>query len=137
MMVDAMRDHFGVGFRAEGVPEVDEPGPQRLVIFDDAVVHDGDPVARDVRMRIARGRHAVGGPAGVGDADVTLNRRRGEGVLQSLDLAHRAHAGELMLLRQHGEPGRVVAAVLEAPQALDEDRNRIAFRNNTDDSAHN
>ncbi len=136
MMVDSMRDHFGVGFRAEGIPEVDEPGPQRLVVFDDAVVHDGDAVERDVRMRIARGRHAVGGPAGVGDADVPRDGRRGERVLQCLDLAHRAQTGELMTLGQHGEPRRIVAAVLEAPQALDEDRNRIAFRNNTDDSAH-
>ena len=42
---------------------------QFFEVFDDAVVHHGQP-AGDVRVGVALGGHAVGGPAGVGDADV-------------------------------------------------------------------
>ena len=37
---------------------------------------------------------------------------------------------------QHGDAGRVVAAVLEAAQAFDQDGNDVAISDGADDSAH-
>ena len=74
VVVDAMRDHLGVGLGAELVAAPLEVRAQLLVVLDDAVVHDREPVARDVRVRVALARHPVGGPAGVGDADLAGGR---------------------------------------------------------------
>ncbi len=51
-MVNAVRDDLGVGFRGEAVTQALELRAQRLVIFDDAVVNDRDPVARNVRVGV-------------------------------------------------------------------------------------
>ena len=68
--LDQVREHLGVGLGLERVPLHLEHLPQRAVVLDDAVVHDGDRArAVDVRMRVALVRRAVRGPARVGDAD--------------------------------------------------------------------
>ena len=67
-MVDQMRDHFGIGLALEHIAERGEFGAQLVVIFDDAVVHQRNPLARKMRVRIVRGGRAMRGPAGVRDA---------------------------------------------------------------------
>src|ERR1700679_3422193 len=86
-------------------------------------------------MSIVRGRDAVRGPAGVGNADVAADRSRVEGLLQDPHLADGAQAGDPAAL-EHGNAGRIVAAVLQAPQTFHENGNRIALRNDTHDSTH-
>ena len=71
MMVNTVRDHLGIGFRSEGVAQAFQIGAQRLVIFDDPVVHDRHAVSRYVRMGIVSGRDARGCPA-----EVQYGRRR-------------------------------------------------------------
>ena len=46
----------------------DQLRAQRLEILDDAVVHDGDLAAGQMRMRVDRRRRAVRGPARVRNA---------------------------------------------------------------------
>ena len=68
-LADEMGNDFGVGFRLEGATGGDQSGFEFLVVFDDAVVDDGDtsgPV--EVRVGVALGGFAMGGPAGVADA---------------------------------------------------------------------
>ena len=43
--VDAMGNHFSIGFRSEHVAQGLQFGAQLFVVFNDAVVHDGDAVA--------------------------------------------------------------------------------------------
>ena len=93
MMVNAVRDDLGVGLRTEGVAEFGETGAQRLVILDDAVVHDGNAVARHMRMSILRGRNPVSGPPGMRDADVPRDGGRLESLREDIDLADRAQPG--------------------------------------------
>ena len=78
VIVDAVRDDFGVGLGRELVAGL-QLVAQLLVVLDDAVVHERDAVARDVRMGVALARHAVRGPARVRDAEVPVRRvdRRG------------------------------------------------------------
>jgi len=70
MFADQMREHFGVGVGFELVSSAEQPLLERVVIFDDAVVDDGD-FAGGVKMRMAVGvgRNAVRGPACVRDAE--------------------------------------------------------------------
>src|ERR1700733_14207772 len=86
-------------------------------------------------MGIVRGRNTVRGPAGVGNADVAADRSRIERLLQDSYLADGAQAGDPATL-EHGYAGRIVAAILQAPQPFHENGNRVALRNHTDDSTH-
>ena len=95
VVVNAVRDHLGIGLRREVVTELLELATQFFVIFDDPVVDDGQPVVRDVRVRVALGRNAVRGPARVRDAYLAMRGVCFDCVLQHLDLADRAQALEL------------------------------------------
>ena len=109
---------------------------QLFVIFDDPVVDDGQAAERDVRVRVALGRHAVRGPARVRDADLAVRGIRFDGVLEHLDLADRAQALELGGAVEHGDAGGVVAAVFEPAQSLHQDGDDVALSDGSDDAAH-
>lgn len=68
--LDEMSDNFGVGLRFEGV--ILEIGfLEALIIFNDAIVHNGDlALWPEMRMGVFVRWLAVGGPTGVADADV-------------------------------------------------------------------
>ncbi len=134
--VHAMRDHLGVGFRGERVAGLLQLVAQLFVIFDDPVVDDGQAIVRDVRVRVALGRHAVRGPARVRDADLAVRGIRLDGVLEHLDLADRAQALELGGAVEHGDAGGVVAAVFEPAQSLHQDGDDVALSDGSDDAAH-
>jgi hypothetical protein len=78
-VVDQVGDHFGVGLALEHVAERGQFGAQFVVVFDDAVVDQRDARLfrrrREVRVGVVRGRRAVRGPAGVGDAGEALQVR--------------------------------------------------------------
>jgi hypothetical protein len=99
-------------------------------------VDDGDPVARDVRVGVALARHAVRGPAGVRDAQLSVGGALVERIAQLLHLAHGAQAAHVAAAVQHRDAGRIVAAVFEALQALDQDGDDVAVSDRTDDTAH-
>jgi hypothetical protein len=71
VLVDAVRDHLGVGLGGEEITRRLQLGAQLVVVLDDAVVDDGKTVRRDVRMGVALGGDAVRGPAAVvGEASI-------------------------------------------------------------------
>src|SRR3546814_7170036 len=89
-------------------------------------------------MRVELGDAAVGGPAGVADAQVGVEALGAGGRLHFGDAAGTAHATDVapLPLVDHGDAGRVVAAVFEALETFDEDGNHIAIRDRADDAAH-
>src|ERR1700687_1679025 len=134
-MMNALCDHFGIGFGGKGVAQSFQIGAQCLVILDDPVVDDRDAVARNVRVGIVHGRDAMSRPSGVRNAHVAADRSRVERFLKNLHLTDGSQAGDPAAV-EHGNAGRIVAAVLQATQSLHEDRDRVAFRNDTYDSTH-
>ncbi len=104
--VNAMRDHFGVGLGGELIAELGQLLTQLFVVLDDAVVNDGDAVPRDMRVRVALGRHAMGRPAGVGDAQVAVDRGLGQGVLQLTNFADSAQPAQVAGAIQNGRGRR-------------------------------
>ncbi len=88
-----------------------------------------------VRMRVHLGWLPVGGPAGMADADGPPWRL----LLQnSLELSELADATSDLdaATAQQCETGRVVAAVLEAPQSLEDNARRILLADVSYDSTH-
>ncbi len=82
--VDQVRDHLGVGLARERVAARLELRAQRLVVLDDAVVHERDApgpraarvragAVREVRMRVVDGGRAVRRPARVRDAGAAFD----------------------------------------------------------------
>ena len=134
-----MRDDLGVGLRGEDVAGGLEALAQRLVVLDDAVVDDGDLAVGDVRMRVGRRGRAVRRPARVRDAGVRGERAR-IGLRGEIGDARRAH--QPLEVRRRGivaddrEAGRVVAAVLEPSNAVDQDGNDVPRGRRSDDAAH-
>src|SRR5262249_9160457 len=108
---------------------------QLTVVLDDAVVDDGHPLgAVQVRMGVAVVRRAVGGPPGVPDTGRAGNRQPGQLLVQVLDPP--GLLGRLQLFPDDGHAGRVVAAVLQPAQSLDDDVECLARADITYDPAH-
>ena len=138
---DEVGEDFGVGLGVEVMAFPFEPGAERAVVFDDAVVDERD-VAGLVEMRVGvdLGRRAVGGPAGVGNASggalEKLGRPLGVGAVVELGDFSRCLGDDDPFVIQNGDARRVVAPVFEAAQAVDEHSGRICFSDVSDDSAH-
>jgi hypothetical protein len=129
-----VRDDLGVGVRREAHALRLERLPQRDVVFDDAVVHDGD-VAGGVRMGVVLAGPAVRRPARVADPRRSREGVLGERFVEAGELADGAHDFDGLSV-VHGEPRRVVPPVFELAQAVDQDRRRGARSHVSNDSAH-
>ena len=135
--LDEMRDHLRVGLRAECVAFLDERILELAEVLDDPVEDDGEVgvVTPSERMRILLGHRTVRRPARVSE---TVGRRRAVlpgRVFQKLQVADGAHVVERSRLAQH-EPGGVVAAVLEPPEAVQQERLGLTRPDVADDPAH-
>ena len=132
-----MRQHLGVGAGFEFVAGGEQFLFERVVIFDDAVVDDGDPAGLvEVRMGIDVRRRAVRGPAGVADAEIARDRfgfqQAGEAFVDfALFLAD-----EQFVAVQHGHARAVVAAIFQPPQSFEQDGRGRFFTDVSNDAAH-
>ena len=116
---DHVHCHFSVGVAGELHPEALELGTQRGVVLDDAVVdHRHLAGGVTVRVRIAVGRPAVGGPPGVsepGGTDELIGPGLAQRTLQVGQAARLAAHGETTAAVEERHSGRIVAPVLHAP----------------------
>jgi len=137
-LVGRVGDDFSVRFGHELVALGDEFGLEGEVVFDDAVVDDYQGAgAVAVGMGILFCRAAVGGPAGVADAEGAGDGAGGENGFEVAQLA--GGATELqgaVGAAGDGDAGGVIAAVLEAAQALDDDGHGGIGADVSDDSTH-
>ena len=131
---DEMQHRLGIGLGLEHVALGGELVAQLLEILDDAVVHDGNALVH-VRMRVALDRLAVRRPARVAEAGAALQGMVGEPQLQVLELALGAAAIEMAVL-DGGDARRIIAAIFEPPQRVDEIAGDRLLSKNADDAAH-
>ncbi len=136
-LLDQVGDRLGVGLGRQGVAAGLEAVAQLAEVLDDPVVDDRD-LARAVLvgMGVEVVGPAVRRPAGVRQADRRVRRPVGDGRLEVDQLAGALVDEEVARVIDQGDPGRVVAAVLEPFQALDEDGARVARSRVADDAAH-
>src|SRR5262245_21380126 len=131
---DEMRDDLGIGFRAELHALAFQLFAQLAKVFDDAVVHDREAFG-GVGMRVAFARLAVGRPAGMTDADCALERIALEPCLEVAQLAFSAPAGQLPAF-QRGDAGRVVAAIFQPLERVDQRASDRLTSENANYTAH-
>src|SRR5579862_5216721 len=137
VLFDEMGDDLGVGLRAELVTFFDQLLLQAKIVLDDAVVHDDD-LARAIAMRMGilfRGT-AVGGPAGVADAVGAVERLQADDLFQIAQLAFGATYLQAVAVAGHGDSGRIIAAILEPPQPVDDDRHNPLLPYIANNAAH-
>src|SRR5882757_568458 len=87
-------------------------------------------------MSVFFGGAAVGGPAGVADAEGAVNRGVGDDGFEVAKLAGGAAEGQAFGASGYGDAGGVVAAVFEAAQAFNDDGDDGLGTNVTDNSTH-
>src|SRR5699024_9758589 len=107
---------------------------QGLVVFDDAVVHHGDP-AGHVRVRVVLAGRAMRGPARVRDAGAARERPCQVTLFHLAHFAPGAHALDAAFV-EPGQAGGVVAALFQGLQAGDEDGGYVTLGDGGDDSTH-
>ena len=136
-MLDQVSDDLGVGLRLEGVALRLQPLLDLEIVFEDPVVDDHERTAAvRVRMGVVVGRPAVGGPAGVPDPDGSAQRAVAQDALEHLDTTGRAPDLERSRRREHRDAGRVIAAIFEALEALQDDADRTLVSDVADDATH-
>src|SRR3984957_7243606 len=87
-------------------------------------------------MRVALARNAVRSPACVRNADASLDRQLDQRLLECTHLADRAQSLHVAGMVDHGDSGRIIAAVLEPLESLDQNRCDVAIGDATDYAAH-
>ena len=137
LVFDEVGDDLGVGFGDELVALGDEGVLEGEVVFDDAVVDDDEGAgAVAVGVGVFFGGAAVGGPAGVADAEGAVDGGVGDDGFEVAELAGGAAEGEAFGATGYGDAGGVVAAVFEAAQAFNDDGDDGLGTNVTDNSTH-
>ena len=137
-LLDEVGDDFGIGFGDEFVALRGEFALEVEVIFDDAVVDDDDAAgAVAMGVGVFFGGAAMGGPAGVADAEGAVERMFAKDFFEIAEFAgSAADLEESGIGAADGDAGRVVAAIFEAAQALNDDGDNLLTADVTDDSAH-
>ena len=147
---DQVRDDLGVGFGGKPAALRRETVLERHVVLDDPVDDDVDAIgAIVVGVRVLLADAAVGRPARVADAGRRGAReQRDRGALglggavalpqlglQRGEVPDGAHGFDAVL-GDHGDPGAVIAAVLQALEAVQQQFARRALADVADDSTH-
>ncbi len=115
----------------------DEGALEGEVVFDDAVVDDDECAgAVAVGVGVFFGGAAVGGPAGVADAEGAVDGGVGDDGFEVAELAGGAAELEAVGASGDRDAGGVVAAVLEAAQAFNDDGDDGLRSDITNDSTH-
>src|SRR5690606_3682602 len=131
VVVDKMGDDFGIGLAFELVAGGAQFAAQFVVVFDDAVVHQGNArlaavLAREMGLGVVGGRCAMGGPAGMGNAG-----EAGQLFLLdfALELGHALGAARAAqgAIHVYGHAAGVIAAVFEAFKAFDQNGGNVAL----------
>jgi len=109
------------------------------VVLHDAVVHDHNAArAVTVRMRIFLGGAAMRSPARVANAIGAFERTLANHLFQPAQLAGGAAQLQSVTKAANGDARRIVAAILQAAQPLNDDRNDVfPLTNVSNNAAHN
>src|SRR5579859_3162946 len=132
--IDQMSHDLGVSLACKARALLLQHLAEFAEILDDAVVNDGDVVG-GVRMRVALGRLAVGGPARMSDAGMARERLGPQSLLEIFELALGAAALEMVAL-QRRDAGRIIAAIFQPLERIHDLVCDRTMPENADNAAH-
>ena len=100
---------------------------------------DDDDAARTVavRVRVLLRRAPVRRPARVADAVSAIERLEPDGLFEIAELALGAADVEVVALVHDGDAGRIIPAVFELPQPVQDDGHHLLVTDVSDYSTHN
>src|SRR5208282_5001714 len=137
MFLDQMCDDFSIGFGRERVAFLDQFFLETEIVFDDAIVHHDDLAgAGAVRMSIFFSGTAVRGPTGMADAITAFKRLDADDFFQVAQLALGAAHLQLVAIAGNGDSGRVIPAVFETPQTINNDGNHFLLADVANNATH-
>ena len=111
--------------------------PQSLMVFDNAVMHQSQSLTGNMGVRISRRRLSMGRPARVRNADAAVKPALAfDQLFQDPDATDALGDLDLAGLVLNRHAGRVVAAVLEASQSIENIFRRPFRADVSDDAAH-
>ena len=132
-----MCDDFSISFGGEFVAFFDELSLQRDIVLDDSIVYDHDsPGAIAMGMRVLFGGAAVSSPAGVADAVGSVQRLEADDFFEITQLALGATDLETVAVAAHGDAGGVVAAIFQATQPFNDDRDHALLTDVPHNATH-
>ena len=133
-----LRHDLGIGLGLELDALTDQKFLDLDVVFDDAVVDDGElAVFAHVGVRVDDVRRAVRRPAGVTKTDAALEVRAAVDLFaEDLEPAHRFFDLQLSLRRDDGHARGVIPAVFQMREPVQQDGGRLFLTNESNDSAH-
>src|SRR6185437_16628116 len=132
-----MRDDFGISFRDELVAFREELIFQLDVVLNNSIVHDHNLAgAIAVRVGVFFGRAPMRGPTRVPDAIQAVERIESDGFLQITQFSWRAPNLEFPVVAHNGDSRRIVAAIFETLQAIEDQRHNPLRSYVPDDSTH-
>ena len=136
-LLDHVGERFGVGLRRQRVAARGEAVAQVTEVLDDPVVDDRD-LARAVLVRVGVEvvGATVGGPARVGQADRGVRRSIRDRDLEIGELAGLLLDEQVAAVVDERDPGRVIAAVLQAFQPFHQDGAGLPGPRIANDAAH-
>src|ERR1035437_6399367 len=137
-IADEVREDFGVGVGFEFVSGLEQLLFERVVIFNDTVVDDGDPAGLvEMRVAIFVRRNSVRGPARVADAEIPRERSGFQQRRETFVNLPLFFSREQFSVPHHDKPGTVVTAISQPPQSFEDDGRGRFFPDVSDDAAHN
>ena len=137
VIVQQLCHHFRIRFGVEGVTLCHQLSFQLGIVFDDAVVHHGDLAAlADMGMGIDIVGLAVGCPTGMADTQYAgqVSPCMGQVTEHLQPAAGFLHAQAVFTA--HGNACRVVTAVLQTAQPIEQNRRCLLFPYESNDSTH-
>jgi hypothetical protein len=136
-MSDQMGDDLGIGLGLKFMAESYKTFLELKVIFDDPIVNDDDfPRRIAVRVSVFLGRTAVRRPSRVADSVRAVERLQSNAFLKITKLPFRTPQFKMLFVVHHGDSRRIISAILELSQAVDDQRDDLFISNVTYNSAH-
>ena len=137
ILLDHVGNDFSVGLCSKAVAFLGKLFLQRDVVLDDAVVDDNNlSGAVAVRMCVLFCRTAMCSPSGMADSIRAVERLQANHFFKVAQLALGTTNLQAVSVAANGNAGRVVPAILQAPQAVKNDRDDTLLAYISHDSAH-
>ena len=135
MPVDQVGNHLGIGLRLEGIAGRSELVTSGFMVFDDAVMHQCNQAAGNVRVGIGLGHASVGSPTGMANAQASAQSFGPGGSFHFGHTADPAYPADAVPGKD-GQPRGIVAAVFQPLEAVDQQRHDVLAGNRPDNSTH-
>src|SRR5712691_10957926 len=137
MLLHQVSNDFRIGLGGDRILFFNKLFLQREVVLDNAVVHHYHLAgAIAVRMCILFCRTPVRCPAGVTDAVGAIERLEPDGLFQVAQLALGTAYLQAAAVARHSDSGRVIAAIFQPPEAVNNHGNHPLIAYVSDDATH-